>query len=206
MATWFPSKERLRHLRAQGFFPWSRIATRSAIAAAVCGVFCLSTTWLQGLLAFCLQSKDQDMDPLRALFGLKGSSMLLFVTTAIGALCAGIGISLFQTGGVVSHAAVRAVRRRERSRNPMVVVVALVLTLNLAVCLEYVVAPRLLKVLGGGQELQTAPRYLGNVLDDTVKLVVVACVVLAVVLLFVSRLAFLLGLRRQARSVAGDET
>lgn len=206
MARWLPSREHLRQLRAQGIFSWSSVATRSVVVAAVCGVCCFSTTWLQDLYAFCSQSKERNIDLLEALSMLKRSSVLVFVSTAVFALLAGVGISLIQTRGAVSRALVRVVRKRERSRNPLVAVVALFVGLNLAVCLEYVVAPRLLKVIGGGQDLHAVPAYIGNVLHDTAKLVVVGCVVLAVVLLFVSRLAFLVSLRKRTHQMTGDKT
>jgi formate hydrogenlyase subunit 3/multisubunit Na+/H+ antiporter MnhD subunit len=83
--------------------------------------------------------------------------------------------------------------------------IVLVLAFNAACCLAYAAVPKLFLALGLSGSPPTA-MYVGEFLRATAKLVVVASVVLAVVLVFVSRLAFLIGLKKRARQVAADET
>lgn len=195
----------MRQLKAAGIFPWSSLATRSGIVAGSLGVVCAGPKLINLLATYDPTTESGLSAPLDALREFAWPGLVFIVSTVGAALSIGFLISLLQTGGVFTWAALRAVRTRERVRNPFVSFVGFVIALNVACCLAYAAGPKIFLALGMAGE-QPAAAYLGELLYTLIKLVVVASIVLAVVLVFVSRLTFLLGLKKRARRTAADET
>jgi hypothetical protein len=195
----------MRQLRAAGVFPWSPLALRSGILAAALGVVCTGPALIDALLVYNQVSDASEMKPGEALQLFLRPAVVFVASTSLAALLVSFFVAVIQTAGAFSWAVLSRTNRRERRKNPAVSLLGIILAFNVACCLAYVCLPKLLKALAPSGT-QSAAGYLGELLSDITKLVVVAGVVLAVVLLFVSRLTFFVGLKTRARRVPVDDT
>jgi hypothetical protein len=132
-------------------------------------------------------------------------AIVFVLSTALMAILIGVIVALIQSRGATGWAVLNRTSRRECRKNPATSLLGLILAFNVACCVAYVVVPKLLQALAPPGKQPTAV-YLGELLHNTAKLVVVASLVLAVVLLFVSRLTFLVGLKSRARRLPVDDT
>jgi hypothetical protein len=205
MARWFPSKARLRQLKAVGIFSWSSLATRSAVLAVVAGFVCARPELINTLLVYDPSSEWLSPTHIQTLRIYTRSVCSFVVATAVASLVVGIGVSLIQTRGALGWSALRAVRTQGRRRSPLTSVAGLGVAFAVAYCLSYFLGPKFL-VAHNSPGAQPTGTYLGELLQYTAKLVVVASVVLAVVLLFVNRIAFLIGLKKRTRRMGADES
>lgn len=195
-----PSKERVRQLSREGVFPWSALATRSAIGAASLGVVfglggALGRLASPDFVAFAGSEVEVSQVYLSALGFPLGRVVLL---TCLVALVAGILISLLQTRGASGRAVQRAVIERSRTDQPYTAFLTLVVSGVIGVVLSLKFASVLLEAfkIEGGVSLAS---YMDEALRNICKVVVVGWAVLAVLLVFVERLTFMLGVKRKVR-------
>jgi hypothetical protein len=191
MSTGLPSKDRLRELKAEGVFSWSSLATRSAVAAAALGALLLCVEWL-GVLARDLSGDDA----IGVFQGLGRGVLHVVLVTAVVSICVGLMFSLTQTRGAFGGAALRTARRKGLFTNPLKPLFSLLLTAAFAGVLAYTVVPELMSLVRSAYEPASLPGRLGAVFGQICKLLVVASFVLAILLLFVTRVAFLVRLSR----------
>ena len=186
MSRSLPSRERLKELKSEGVFAWSGFATRSAIAATVVGAVFLSRAWLGAL------TREFNGADVVGTFEVLGRSVLQVVLlTAVGTLVMGLLFSLAQTRGAFGVSVSRAVRKRRLVPNPAKLVLSVALVGVVAAGLVYVVAPSLLALVGVTNNAVVLNNQIEGVFGQICKVLVVASLVLAILLLFVARIAFL---------------
>ncbi len=184
------SKESLDDLKHEGVFPWSPLATRSAIAAAVLGGLLLSykSVSISGLVV-------DSGEPIALLRRLQGPLLQVVSVSIACGVVAGILISLVQTRGARGRAALRAVKRRRSLPQPLLMVISLATVGGLSYAIALQVLPDLASFGTSGYDTSTFTGEALRIFSRICKLLVVASLVLAILLVFVTRLVFVLRVR-----------
>jgi hypothetical protein len=191
MSAGAPNKDRLKELKVEGVFSWSSLATRSAVAAGALGALLLCLAWL-GVLIGDLPGEDA----LGVFQGLGRVVLQVGLVTAAVTVFVGLMFSLIQTRGAFGAAALRTTRKMGRFTNPLKTLLSILLIGVIAGMVAYISVPELMTLARAAYEPASLNAKLGAVLGRICKLLVVACVVLAILLLFVTRVAFLIRLSR----------
>jgi flagellar biosynthesis protein FlhB len=203
-----PSRQYLRQLKRYGVYAWSELALRSmivvgvavAILAGASRVAELSRAY-DGLVAGggnraayidVLAPGGQALNGLGGLVGLLSCLVLVFAVLGC----------LIQTRGAIGFAVLRSSRTRARRFH----ILRFILGFVVVVCLSYASFRWLGRDLLGAVRIteggQLSAFYLA-LLTRLCKLVVVAASVLAILLVFVSRIRFLFQLRGSKRELSG---
>lgn len=195
-------RDRLRELRRLGVFAWSPLATRAVTAAGVLGVLLGTGSAWKGLAT---NRFDAGSDLRSQLAALGEDALRLALLTSVAAFTCGMIASLIQTRGAFGRGAQRAAIGRLKTLSASGMVVSATLSALVGGVLLYRFSPQLLD----GIRVEGGPMiwaYLAAIFGESAKLVVVGSLVLAVVLVFGSRLAFvLLGAKRKAKALRDAE-
>jgi hypothetical protein len=184
-----PSKERLALLQKRGIVHWSPAVTRATIVATVFAALYSSFESWRGAL-----QPTGVMNPV-VWFRVHGEPVLrLFVGLAVGVVVIGFVVSLLQTRGAIGSRVLAQRKRLDRlGRNPAGVIVGLCMAAAMSIALFSFAAPRFLAGLQGAAGEQAIYGTLGLLC----KLVVVACVVLAILAWMITRFLFLFAHRER---------
>jgi hypothetical protein len=208
-----PSREYLSVLKSEGVFSWSSLATRSAVVAATAAGIMVGL----GRLSSIVQPVGE-ADPVALLKGMGWYVLEVCVATALCALVAGVLISLIQTRGAFGVAALRRSKRGRFGLNPAAYIGSCALVALISGVIFYAVWPDLVRLVAvteapvafgaegagiGATRVQLAQGAEGIFLRIC-KLLVVASVVLAILLVFVTRAIFVLSLSRSRNPADKD--
>jgi len=185
------STEGVKELRARGIFPWSALAARACTAAGVMGALLALATTLSSLVSMDLADVNQITigtvtDRSQPLGQILRSASVIAVSTSIAALVCGVFAVLIQTRGKAIHN--RGARWPSRL-GLFTRVVGLPISLAIGILGGYLILPELIVAVRSGDSIQVS-QLLMRLAGQIVKLIVVGMLVLAVLLVFVSRLRF----------------
>lgn len=186
-------KEYLRELKLIGVFPWSNLATRSFVSVVVFACVLGSIERIKsairldltGFLSENANSRSEALDVAHAL-------VTFLLLSSFLALVAGFIGTVIQTRGAFGRAAQRTAKGRLTSSRAHVILLTMVSAVLAGLAAFYRFSPMVLdgiKIEGGA----IIGPYIGYILRDVCKLVVVVSGVLAVLLVFVTRLVFVFG-------------
>lgn len=201
----FPSKEKLRELRARGVYPWSYLALRLALVAGVLGVLIAAAQVRSAIVSVDLP-RVLSGEPLEGVVAesVRGF-IILVVATAIAAVLIGMSCALVQTKGAYGIEMLRsASTSRSSRRRPISALVALGVVVTVACMSVYLLAPEAVAILrleGADAVVLGIERFLSKI----AKVVVVVTMVLAVLLVFVGKGRFLLEATLRTRGARREE-
>jgi flagellar biosynthesis protein FlhB len=196
-----PSKEHLRELKRSGHFAWSDLAIRLVLVAAVTGVLLVCGNGLaEMLIAYGEQvGVGQEFSAGEVIKLGRGALAKVVVVTSVGVVVVGVLAALLQTRGAFGLSVFRRSHKTRRRGNLFSFLCAFILLATVSVVVFKGLVPQLL----GAVKITDLAQYqlfYGSLLSRIGKQVVVVAVVLAILLVFVSRVRFLLAMRGTRRN------
>ena len=188
-----PSKEKIKYLRKAGVINWSSSATRLMITGGVFIALWFSKETIEEFLLndFTAAIGTNGSFSTTAIRDLIYGILRVFIITAGAALIFGILGSIAQTRGAIGTAILRRLRRRKFRVDTFTTLVWLVVCGVCGfICTDRQI-PEIMSVIQMDNS-ESIKHASGVFLGRICKLVVVASLALAILVMFVSRVAFLL--------------
>jgi len=196
-----PSKEQLRQLKRSGRFAWSDLALRLVLVSVVVGVLLLCGSALAKTLTAYGDGVfvGGQFSAAHAINLGRLALAKVVILTTVGVLVVGVLAALLQTRGAFGLPVLRrSYKTRQRGKSFSFLVAFLFVGAVSVVAFKDLV-PQLL----GALKITNPAHYelfYASILSRIGKQVVVVALVLAILLVFVSRVVFLLGMRGSRRN------